>query len=306
MDTESLKIFNKSKSTFNWTVFFDIVTTIAVITLVVFCEFGSFPQVVQRGYYCDDRSIQRSFTGDTVATGVIIASGFVPLFLIWLTELIFYSPTSSFAYSRSKGPNSRWFTSWLESWHWSRKYGKGLIIKLLIVDIMKTFSGEHRPHFLETCLPDIICEGNEYVSSYTCTNTEFRPYFIRDASKSFPSGHSSVSVYGSIFMIWYLQKRIPKMTSLVALPLCQIAAATWGIFCSFSRIIDNRHHWWDVLAGAFIGVVAASMTCYFSCHNFDRTKLKIKEPAYKEHDINLVPNPVTFIASRGVNGTTNS
>lgn len=99
-----------------------------------------------------------------------------------------------------------------------------------------------------------------YVSTYTCTNTDYRPYFIRDASKSFPSGHSSVSVYGSIFMIWYLQKRCPKIGSIIALPLCQVVVATWGIFCSLSRIIDNRHHWWDVLAGAFIGVVAAYLT----------------------------------------------
>lgn len=278
-----------------------------LVIFVLVSEFGFFPQLVKRGYYCDDRSIQRPFTGDTVATSVIIMSGFVPLLLIWITEVIFYSPSSSLLSSRSSGTSTRWSGSWNQSWYWIKKYGKGLILKILIVDIIKTFAGEHRPHFIETCLPDITCEGSEYVSTYTCTNTDYRPYFIRDASKSFPSGHSSVSVYGSIFMIWYLQKRCPKMGSIIALPLCQVVVATWGIFCSLSRIIDNRHHWWDVLAGAFIGVVAAYLTCYFSCHNFDRSRLRAKEPIYKDHDINLVSNSVPYLpASNGVNGTASS
>ncbi|XP_021700322.1 uncharacterized protein T28D9.3 isoform X2 [Aedes aegypti] len=292
MDTESLKIFSKSKPTFYWTGFFDTIVTIAVVTFIALSEFGFFPQFVKRGYYCDDRSIQRSFTGDTVATTAIMLSGFVPLFLIWLTEIIFYSSSSSFICSSSSGKKTRCSSSWSQSWYWFKKYGKGLILKLLIVDIIKTFAGEHRPHFIETCLPDIVCEGSEYVSTYTCTNTEYRPYFIRDASKSFPSGHSSMSVYGSLFMIWYLQKRTPKIASVIALPLCQVVVATWGIFCPLSRIIDNRHHWWDVLAGAFIGVVAAVLTCYFSCHNFDKLRLRGKDPIYKDHDINLVSNNV--------------
>lgn len=102
-----------------------------------------------------------------------------------------------------------------------------------------------------------------YIAQYTCTNTEERPYFIRDASKSFPSGHSSVSVYGAIFMIWYLQCRTPKLRSSMAIPLCQMVLATWAMFCSLSRIIDNRHHWWDVLAGAAIGAVTAFLTVSF-------------------------------------------
>ncbi|XP_065078780.1 putative phosphatidate phosphatase isoform X2 [Ochlerotatus camptorhynchus] len=305
MDTESLKILTKPKTKFEWPIIFDATVTITVVTFIAISEFGLFPQLVKRGYFCDDRSIQHPFNGDTVATSVLLISGIIPLFLIWITELLFYTPPSTLC-ARTDGLSTRCSNTWHKCWYWFKKYGRGLVIKLLIVDILKIFSGEHRPHFIDTCRPDVICEGNEYVSTYVCTNTDYRPYFIRDASKSFPSGHSSVSVYASIFMIWYLQKRIPKVRSVMALPLCQILVAIWGIFCSMSRIIDNRHHWWDVLAGSIIGAGAAALTCMFSCHNFDRTKLKASQTTYKEHDINLVANNIHYMTTNGLNSTISS
>lgn len=305
MDSESLKFLDKSKSKLKKSVIFDITAAITVVTFIAISEFGLFPQLVKRGYYCDDRSIQHPFNGDTIATTVLLISGIIPLFLIWITELIFYSPLWTLC-PKSEAPSTRCSGSWRQCWHWFKKYARGLILKLLIVDIVKIFAGEHRPHFIDTCRPDVICEGNEFVTTYTCTNTDYRPYFIRDASKSFPSGHSSVSVYSSIFMIWYLQKRTPRMNSVMALPLCQALVAVWGIFCPMSRIIDNRHHWWDVLAGSIIGAVAAGLTCIFSCHNFDRTKLKTDQSNHKEHDINLVSNNVLYVTSNGLNSSVNS
>lgn len=40
-----------------------------------------------------------------------------------------------------------------------------------------------------------------YISSYTCTNTELSDWFVRDSSKSFPSGHAALSLYMSIFLV---------------------------------------------------------------------------------------------------------
>lgn len=39
---------------------------------------------------------------------------------------------------------------------------------------------------------------HRYIDYYECTNEKDYSYFVRDASKSFPSGHASISVYGSI------------------------------------------------------------------------------------------------------------
>lgn len=298
MDTESQKIFTKSDRHLKWAAIFDVTAAISVITFIAVSEFGLLPQLVKRGYFCDDRSIQHQFKGDTVATSLLIISGIIPLFLIWITEHVFYEPSSTMCV-RSDGSISRFSNTWQQTWYWFKKYARTLVVKLLLVDVLKIFSGEHRPHFIDTCRPDFICMGNEYVTTYTCTNTDYRPYFIRDASKSFPSGHSSTSVFASIFVIWYLQKRIPKISSEMARPLCQGLVALWGIFCPMSRIIDNRHHWWDVLAGSLIGAGAAVLTCIFSCHNFDRTRMKTSQTTYKDHDINLESNTTHYMTTNG-------
>lgn len=232
---------------------------------------------------------------------MVIVSGLLPLLLIWVTEALFYSPSSIESTS-----STRCSESWHHSWYWFKKYARGLIIKLLIVDTMKIFSGEHRPHFLDTCRPNVICEGNEYISTYICTNTEERPYFIRDASKSFPSGHSSMSVFEVVFMIWYLQKRVPKLRTCMALPLCQLLVATWGIFCPLSRIMDNRHHWWDVLAGSIIGVVAAILTCVLGCRNFEQKQKMAGHSTYKDHDIKLIGNNAHYKDDSSLNNIIHS
>lgn len=38
------------------------------------------------------------------------------------------------------------------------------------------------------------------------------------------------------------------------LPTLHTMFLFWACVCSFSRIVDHRHHWWDVLVGASLGV----------------------------------------------------
>ncbi|XP_058445692.1 phospholipid phosphatase 1-like isoform X2 [Malaya genurostris] len=303
-DIESLGRLDRIRPKFTAPAVFDLTVASLVITFITVSELGWLPQLVKRGYYCDDRTIQRPYTGDTVSSCMIVISGFVPLFLIWLTEAIFYSP-SIIEYTKPDVQVSRCSQSFLEAWHWGRKYARGLIFKLLLVDALKIFSGEHRPHFLDTCKPDVLCEGSEFVSMFTCTNNESQ-YFIRDASKSFPSGHSSMSVYEMIFMVWYLQRRVPQLRSYLALPLCQSVLVLWGIFCPLSRIIDNRHHWWDVLAGSIIGVIVAGFTCILDCNNFKRNKSNLNATAFREHDINLISNRPKYREDNNLNNIVNS
>lgn len=55
----------------------------------------------------------------------------------------------------------------------------------------------------------------------------------------------------------YLQMRTPKLRSKILLPTIQCIFLLYACLCSISRITDNRHHWWDVLAGAKIGIIFA-------------------------------------------------
>lgn len=61
-------------------------------------------------------------------------------------------------------------------------------------------------------------------------------------------------------MIWYLQHRSPNLKSKLLLPFIQCCFFAWSALVSLSRITDRRHHWWDVVCGAILGIVFAWLT----------------------------------------------
>ena len=76
--------------------------------------------------------------------------------------------------------------------------------------------GRKRPNFLAVCnltMTEELCKdefGNyKYVESYQCNAV---PDDVREASKSFLSGHSSFSFYCATFLIFYLHARLSNFT----------------------------------------------------------------------------------------------
>ncbi len=65
---------------------------------------------------------------------------------------------------------------------------------------------------------------------------------------SFPSGHTSMAFCGATI----LHKEFGKKS-----PWISVAGYTVAIFTAADRVIRNRHHWGDVLAGAVIGIGSA-------------------------------------------------
>lgn len=133
---------------------------------------------------------------------------------------------------------------------------------------LQTCYGGLRPHFLDTCQPNNLatCTPNEFVTDFYCTNYKISKFNLLDSRKSFPSGHSSLSVFQAIFTVYYLQMRFCRLTTNTAMLIVQFGWLSWGIFCSISRITDYRHHWWDVLFGACLGIIFAVLTvscCYW-------------------------------------------
>lgn len=102
--------------------------------------------------------------------------------------------------------------------------------------------------------------SSEFIVDYECTNTELGRFTMLDARKSFPSGHSSLSVFQAIFTAWYLQMRFSRYTSSFTILFLQFVVLCWGVYCPISRITDYRHHWWDALTGAVLGVIFAALT----------------------------------------------
>lgn len=120
----------------------------------------------------------------------------------------------------------------------------------------KFFTGAHRPHFFATCQPDkmLTCTVGTFISDYKCMNPDASTYKIYDASTSFYSGHAATCVYSCLFICWYLQKRV-KSESPFMIPFIQTILICISYYGSISRVLDHRHHWWDVLAGAVVGIL---------------------------------------------------
>ncbi len=65
---------------------------------------------------------------------------------------------------------------------------------------------------------------------------------------SFPSGHTSIVFCGATI----LHKEFWKTS-----PWISVAGYSVALFTAADRVIRNRHHWGDVLAGAAIGIASA-------------------------------------------------
>ena len=118
-----------------------------------------------------------------------------------------------------------------------------------------------RPHFYDTCKPDwsrINCGGQEGFVTFDpslCRSTfeDGEDWRLTDSMRSFPSGHSQMSLCCAAFFIVYLQRRL---TTLMPLRLVtQAVLAVLALACAISRLVDHRHHPEDVVAGSLIGIL---------------------------------------------------
>lgn len=144
-------------------------------------------QAPKKGYYCKDPTISYVYTGDTVTlTILILVTFFLPLSVIGGVEL-------TYGHMRKR-------TIFLRFLRWYRDSVIGMLLALLVVEVAKIIIGEHRPHFINTCAPDTeeTCTKGEFVNNYECTRPTTR--LLIDSSRSFPSGHSAISVFMGIYL----------------------------------------------------------------------------------------------------------
>nr|CAD7260566.1 unnamed protein product [Timema shepardi] len=200
-------------------------------------EFGLIPNS-KLGFYCDDPKISHKFNGDTITLGtLLILTTLVPFLMLWVVEACTYSIDE---YELAKSAKRRMVNGARQAMTWYWEYLVGLVIVLIITVVAKLLIGEPRPHFLDTCQPDV---------AVNCTA-------------------------GS----WFTQRRVPYNTTYLLVPWIQCMCVVWAMLCSFSRITDNRHHWWDVLAGSILGVIVAISTVRIFCGGFLVSKCT-SEPA---------------------------
>ncbi|GAB0086628.1 Phospholipid phosphatase [Sergentomyia squamirostris] len=220
----------------------------------------------KRGFRCGDPSINFKYNGDTITDMLIVSSLFIMVIPIWICEAIKLRKISS--------SKIQWEQSMYRGIYWFNRLFIGVTLHQGVIEAMKTILGECRPHFMDTCRPDtgINCTLGEYISDFTCTNLDNSQGLVTDSYRSFPSGHAALGFYEGVFLAWYLQRSFPSSRSKWLIAVLQGLCLTWSSTCALTRITDNRHHWWDVLFGTIMGIIAAIYICAVVCCNFKTIK----------------------------------
>ncbi|CAH4029070.1 unnamed protein product [Pieris brassicae] len=240
----------------NWFLLRKVVIDITVlcfvgIPILLFFYIGS---ANERGFFCDDESLKYSFKNSTITSGVLYGVGYsLPIFIMCLTEFI--------RLRDYKGGEQRVILGLdIPAWVWESYRCVGVFLfgcacQQLTTDIAKYTIGRLRPHFFEVCNPSIDCSlpenQNRYIETFTCLGTNKN--LLKQMRLSFPSGHSSFSVFTMVFLALYLQTRFTWKGSKLLRHIMQLIVIVMAWYTCLSRVSDNKHHWGDVLGGFVIG-----------------------------------------------------
>ncbi|OLN89035.1 Lipid phosphate phosphatase 1 [Colletotrichum chlorophyti] len=154
----------------------------------------------------------------------------------------------------------------------------GLLYSLICAAVFQVFIkfliGGLRPHFLEACQPDLSRVTSSqggiarsgysaagfqslYVTKEVCTGDTKE---INDSLESFPSGHTTAAFAGLGYLYLYLNAKLkvfsdyhPSMWKLIVTYIPILGAVLIG----GALTIDEFHNWYDIFAGAAIGIVFA-------------------------------------------------
>ena len=261
------------------------------------------PEPYQRGFYCDDENIKKPFKEDTVSE--------VLCFVIWAflaaAILISVEMVSFISHPSVKNDDDVKIPSMvIEFYRVIGSFCIGAVFCMLATEMSKMTIGELRPHFLTLCNPDLTrdlcyatdqhrqygmvfvqgieCQYNQTIHYNLIKDGMDRKYWekkVKDARKSFLSGHSSFSFYCAVFLTLYLGTRLinlkakekfigtqrrgslPAFILLISKalrPFIQFGLLATAFYICLSRVSDYKHHPRDVIAGGLFGSLSAYLT----------------------------------------------
>ncbi|KAK7092209.1 phospholipid phosphatase 2-like [Littorina saxatilis] len=230
-----------------------------------------------RGFFCDDEAIRYPFRHDTVSVSLLVVTCLIPaVVLVFALEVTYGVLTNKHRSGHDTCADDKSRCSGLHTGLRDAglvfacfMYGNALCF--VLTEVFKVSFGRLRPSFLSACQPETDvtsfanCSGL-YVEDIVCLNPDTK--LMSDMRKSFVSGHASFSVFNMLFIILYLQRRLPFSTPRLVVSLLQSGALGYAIFVMASRIFDHYHHPQDILGGAILGVVICLVTVFKICPRF--------------------------------------
>ncbi|SCV03006.1 LANO_0G01574g1_1 [Lachancea nothofagi CBS 11611] len=114
----------------------------------------------------------------------------------------------------------------------------------LLTNALKLLISNARPDFIARCKPED--SSAPYVSAAQCTQED--KFILYEGLKSTPSGHSSFAAAGLGFLyMWQVRHtRVSRLRHIWCPVLCLLVMV--------SRVVDHRHHWYDVISGCLLGM----------------------------------------------------
>lgn len=106
----------------------------------------------------------------------------------------------------------------------------------------------------------VVSGGVAYVLKHSVR--EWRP--DHSDRRSFPSGHSTFAFAGATA----LHKEFHHVS-----PWISVAGYSVATLTAVDRVVKDRHHWYDVAAGAGIGILSTELTYYLSDKVFRNDRL---------------------------------
>lgn len=245
-----------------------------VFTCVIFGLIYLFIPPNQRGFFCDDTSIQYPFRPDTIPMWLLaIYGGVVPIIIFCIVELWVTRPFNCRRGSGEEAVKQRRIDYFKTIFHTVFLFVLGITVCFLITEVGKRTIGRLRPYYLTVCNPiwtNINCTRTvptasgsvvipQYITDHHC-NTTATDVELREAKLSFPSGHSSYATYAFIFLFVYFEARLVCPNIQFLKPFLQCLCVATAFFTCLSRVTDYKHHATDVIGGSLIGFCIAIFT----------------------------------------------
>ncbi|KAL1964605.1 hypothetical protein VTN77DRAFT_6779 [Rasamsonia byssochlamydoides] len=132
-------------------------------------------------------------------------------------------------------------------------------LAFVITQVLKNACGKPRPDLIDRCQPRPGSHDHPVYGLSNSTICTGDPKILKDGFRSWPSGHSSSSFAGLFYLSLYLCGKMHVLdnrgevwkTIIVMIPC--LAASLVAV----SRIMDARHHPFDVISGSLLGVFTA-------------------------------------------------
>jgi diacylglycerol diphosphate phosphatase/phosphatidate phosphatase len=207
-------------------------------------------------------SLQYPYAVKQRVSPVLLAfiAGVIPFFLILGFTFVL---DGLFSHQRSsRGRLSRYT---LRERLWEANAGVlGLLLSIsfsiVVTGALKNAVGKPRPDVIDRCQPSAgssDAPGYGLATIGICTQTDKST--LQDGFRSFPSGHSSTAFAGLFYLsLWFagklhvLDRRGESWKTFIVL-IPTLGAA----LIAASRIMDARHHPFDVLFGSLLGILTA-------------------------------------------------